>query len=90
MRRAIQEEMLQAMLEGGAVRQVLVSRHLDKWTQVKNQINDATGALSPRRATLGDPMQLQDPLAFSVKYPLRQIKYRSVWTTSPNAWDFTA
>lgn len=32
MRRAIQEEMLQAMLEGGAVRQVLVSRRLDKWT----------------------------------------------------------
>lgn len=32
MRAGIQEETLRAMLEGGAVREVLVSRHDEKWT----------------------------------------------------------
>lgn len=31
MRTGIQEETLRAMLEGGAVREVLVSRHGEKW-----------------------------------------------------------
>ncbi|MEE3509657.1 hypothetical protein QN399_26050 [Pseudomonas sp. 10C3] len=31
MREGIQEETLRAMLEGGAVREVLVSRHGDQW-----------------------------------------------------------
>jgi len=31
MRSGIHEDALQAMLEGGAVREVLVSRHEDKW-----------------------------------------------------------
>lgn len=31
MRAGIQEETLRAMLEGGAVREVLVSRHGEKW-----------------------------------------------------------
>lgn len=32
MPQSIQEEALRAMLEGGAVREVLVSRHNEKWT----------------------------------------------------------
>lgn len=32
MREGIHEDALQVMLEGGAVREVLVSRHNDKWT----------------------------------------------------------
>jgi hypothetical protein len=32
MRQGIHEDALQAMLEGGAVREVLVSRHNEKWT----------------------------------------------------------
>lgn len=32
MRTGIQEETLQAMLEAGAVREVLISRHQDKWS----------------------------------------------------------
>ncbi|MBD8483985.1 hypothetical protein [Pseudomonas coleopterorum] len=32
MRSGIHEDALQAMLEGGAVREVLVSRHDEKWT----------------------------------------------------------
>jgi hypothetical protein len=32
MPKGIQEEALRVMLEGGAVRDVLVSRHNDKWT----------------------------------------------------------
>jgi len=32
MAQSIQEETLRAMLEGGAVRDVLVSRHEEKWT----------------------------------------------------------
>lgn len=31
-RQGIHEDALQAMLEGGAVREVLVSRHSEKWT----------------------------------------------------------
>lgn len=31
-RQGIHEDALQAMLEGGAVREVLVSRHNEKWT----------------------------------------------------------
>lgn len=32
MRSGIQEETLQAMLEAGTVREVLISRHQDKWS----------------------------------------------------------
>ncbi|VVO92016.1 hypothetical protein PS870_02368 [Pseudomonas fluorescens] len=57
MRQGIQEETLRAMLEGGAVREVLVSRHGDKWGLAirlggasSRQQSLAAGALAARSA----------------------------------------